>query len=81
MFRWNLDTRLQKVNPVFWSSMTKCAIERQLFKAYIRSQHFKKLGARDATYVRIQYQHGENMAGGFARTNYLAAASSTCWPT
>ena len=38
------------------------AVEQQLFKAYVRSQRFERLGARDATHVRIQYELGGRSA-------------------
>ena len=52
------------------------AVEQQLFK--VRSQRFEKLGARDATYFRIQYELGGDMVGGFARINYFFAYNGGC---
>ena len=47
------------------------AVEQQLFKAYIRCQRFERPGGRNATHVRIQYEHEGNMVGGFACINYF----------
>ena len=47
-------------------AINDCAVEQQLFKAYVRSQRVEKLGVRDITYVRMRYELGEKMVGGYA---------------
>ena len=44
-------------------------VEQQLFKAYIRTLRFEKVDSRDATYVMVQYDDGNEKVCGFGRVN------------
>ena len=65
------DDTQTTVNVRLWRhlAINEYAVEQQLFKAYVRSQRLEKLGARDATHVRIQYELRGEMVGGYARIN------------
>ena len=67
------DNTASAIRVRLWKhlSINDYSVEQQLFKAFVRSLHFEQPNARDATYVRVQYEDRGESVGGFARINYF----------